>query len=81
MKYYVNDIIDGNSLTLSEYLDILLYGNYKKLYPNNCFPSNAMIEEYLKIIKNVSDEEIKKIILRFIVHEGGYGLNKFHIEF
>jgi len=81
MKYYTENIIDGNSLTLKEYLNILLNGDYKKLYPNNCFPSNDMIEEYLKLIKNASDEEIKKIIFRFIIHEGGYGLNRLHINY
>jgi restriction system protein len=80
MEYFVNDIIDGNSLTLNEFLNILLNENYQKLYPNNCFPSNEMLEEFIKTIKNTSDKDIKKIIFRFLIHEGTYRDNVLHKE-
>ena len=78
MKYFVNDIIDGNSLTLDKYLEILLSKKYKKLYPNNCFPSNEMLDSFLANIKNIPDSVIKQIIFRFIVKEGAYGTNILH---
>jgi restriction system protein len=81
MEYFVNDVIDGNSLTLNEFLDILINGNYLKLYPNNCFPSNKMLEEFLKIVKNMPDKDIKKIIFRFLIKEGTYGLDGLHKEY
>jgi len=75
MEYFVDDIIDGKSLTLTEYLDILLDDNYHKVYPHNCFPSNEMFEEFLAIVKDIPDAKIKKIIYRFIIKEGAYGSN------
>jgi len=80
MEYFVNDIIDGNSLTIDEYLEILLNGNYSKLYPNNCFPSSKMLDEFILKVKSISDKDIKKIIYRFIVKEGAYGLDNMHRE-
>lgn len=80
MEYIVDDIIDGNSLTLNEYLNILLSKNYLKVYPNKCFPSTKMLEEFLKAVKNTPDNDIKKIIFRFLVHEGAYGTSFWHKE-
>jgi len=80
MEYYVNDIIDGNSLTLDEYLEMLLSKNYSKVYPNHCFPSNEMFDEFISKIKSISDKDIKRIISRFIVRQGAYSENTFHRE-
>lgn len=80
MEYFVDDIIDGTTLTLSEYLNILFSKNYKKMYPNNYFPTDEMLNEYLEIIHNVSNNDIKKIIFRFLVQEGAYGIDNLHRE-
>ena len=81
MEYYVDDIIDGNSLTLEEYLEILLSNRYKKVYPNNCFPSNDMFDKFILRIKEIPDSVIFKIIYRFLVKEGAYGTNILHKKF
>jgi restriction system protein len=81
MEYYLDDIIDGNSLTLDEYLDMLLNGNFRKIYPNNCFPNNGMLEEYTSRINTYKEFDIKKVLFRFLVHGGSYGKDKWTKEF
>ena len=78
MKYFIDDIIDGNSLSLDEYLEILLHGNFLKLFPNNCFPSNEMLDEYLSMVKDIPEKEVKKLIYRYLVQEGSYGTDDIH---
>jgi hypothetical protein len=81
MEYFTGDIIDGRSLTLDEYLNFMLKDKNPKIYPNNCFPSTEMLEEFLKIVKDVSDKDIKILIYKFIIHEGAYGSNVFHRKY
>jgi restriction system protein len=81
MEYFMDDIIDGNSLTIDEYLRILLNGNHSKLYPNNCFPSNKMFDDFIPRVKTLTDKKIKKIIYRFIIKKGVYGANLSEREF
>jgi restriction system protein len=81
MKYYIDGIIDGNTLTLDEYLEIVLYKDYKKVYPNNCFPSNELLNEYISRIKEFDDRKVKQLLYRYLVQEGSYGLDELHKKF
>jgi restriction system protein len=80
MKYFVDDIIDGRSVTLKEFISILLSSNIPKIFPNNCFPTNEMFDEYIETIQIRSDDEIKEIIKRFIVQEGTYGTDGVRLQ-
>jgi restriction system protein len=73
MKYIIDDIIDGETISLEEFLSIVLSKDYHKVFPNNCFPSNAMLDEYIDTIKQRKDNDVKKLINLFLVHEGRYG--------
>lgn len=79
MKYYSDDIIDGTSLNLNEFLQ-MLFTKPDKIYPNNCFPTNELLDEYINTISDRSDDEVKNVINHFIVHEGSYGSDQLHLE-
>ena len=79
MKYFYEDVIDGRSIDLNEYLKIL-FNNPNKVFPNNCFPSNKHLDEYVMNIADRSEEEVKRLIDTFIVHEGTYDLDLLYFE-
>jgi restriction system protein len=80
MEYYIDGIIDGNTLTLDEYLEIVLHKDYKKVYPNNCFPSNKLLDEYISRIKEFDDKKVKQLLYRYLIQEGSYGSDELYKE-
>lgn len=79
MKYYFDDIINGTSLTLNEFLD-MLFTKPEKIFPNNCFPTNELLDEYINTISDRSDDVVKNLINYFIIHEGSYGSDLVNLE-
>jgi len=69
----MEDIIDGTTLSLNEWLDILFTDKAARLSPNCCFPTDKMRDEYLATIHERSEDEIKKLLRRFLVRSGYLG--------
>jgi hypothetical protein len=61
MKY-----IDGKKLTLDKFLQVLLSKYNTILVPNNHFPTDEMLNEFLQSIKERSDNEVKEILRAFL---------------
>lgn len=80
MKEFVDGVIDGTTISLEEWLKIIFSRNPFKVYPNNCFPTDEMKEEYLFKIQERSEEEVENLIRKFLVHSGYYGMDKYHIK-
>jgi restriction system protein len=59
--------IDGNKLTLEKYLQVLTTKLSVILAPNNHFPTDEMLNEFLLTIKQRSDIEIKEILRAFFI--------------
>jgi restriction system protein len=53
--------IDGKTLSLEKFIQILLTG-YPLLAPNNHFPTDDLLNEFLSTIKQRSDTEVKDIL-------------------
>lgn len=61
----LENIIYAKDLTLKEFLDKLISNDYGRLFPNNCFPTEEMMNEYLGSISQRTDNEIRSILRRF----------------
>jgi restriction system protein len=78
MEYFTKDIIDAKSLTLDEWLIHFLDSD--KIFPSNCFPTDSLLNEYISNIDNQTDLQVKHIIRRLLVHNGGYGQDERTID-
>lgn len=74
------EIIDSRELSLDEFLKILFSGEASKLFPDNHFPTEELLNEYLSTIHERSDNEIRGILRRFIVHNCTFGLDEFRAK-
>lgn len=72
------DYIDGEKLSLDEFLKVLFSKDSKKLFPNNCFPTERMGDLFIDNINEVSEKSIKNILRRFLVKNSTYGSDDFY---
>lgn len=73
-------IIEAKNLTLIEFINHLLSSNSINLFPNNCFPSNELFDEFLQKIHDYEEQIVLQIIERFLVHTGTYGHNEWFFK-
>jgi restriction system protein len=76
----LENIIYAKDLSLKEFLDKLISKDYGRLYPNNCFPTEEMMNEYLGSISQRNDNEIRSILRRFLIHNCTYGSDEFYAK-
>ncbi|OHD06733.1 MAG: hypothetical protein A2086_02555 [Spirochaetes bacterium GWD1_27_9] len=76
-----DDIIFGNTLDLNEWLRLLFSSQCNKVFPNNCFPTNKMLEDFIKNINNYNDDYIKNILRKLLVHTGSYGSDYYQAKY
>ena len=76
-----DEIIFAKDLQLSEFLNILKSKDYNRLFPNNCFPTEEMMNEYLDTISSRSDIEIRSILRKFIIHNCTFGADESNAQF
>lgn len=71
----LEDIIFAKELSLTDFLDKLLSREYYRLYPNNHFPTTEMTNEYLETIAQRTDNEIRAVLRRFLIHNCTFGFD------
>jgi restriction system protein len=76
----MNEYIDSTKLTLGEFLNKLNSKEYVRLFPNNHFPSEEMMNEYLSTIHERSDNHIRFILRRFLIHNCTFGHDDFYAK-
>lgn len=77
----MNEIIEGVKVTsVDEWLKILFSKDSTRLLPNCCFPSEEIENEFLSTIHTRSDEEIRKVLRKFLVHNCSYGADSYTLK-
>ena len=71
------EYIDGQKLTLDQFLKLLFSKDSKNMFPNNCFATEEMGDLFIKNINLVSEKDVKNILRKFLVHNSTYGSDKF----
>lgn len=65
--------IMASELSLEEWLSLLGTNKWKKVLPNNCFPTDKHREEYLSQVNNPTEKEFKNLARCFLNQSGYYG--------
>lgn len=76
----IENIIFAKDLTLVDFLDKLISKDFHRLYPNNCFPTEEMLDEYLSTIEQRTDNEIRSILRKFLIHNSTFGSDEFYAK-
>ncbi|MBN2881808.1 restriction endonuclease [Candidatus Woesearchaeota archaeon] len=74
------ETIFAKELSLEEFLEKLISKDYGRLFPNNCFPTEEMMNEYLDNVSKRTDNEILSILRKFLIHNCTFGLDEFRAE-
>ncbi len=73
-------MIEAGKLSLTEFLDTLFSKKVNELFPNNHFPTEQMMNEFLSTIKLRNDKEIKNILRKFLVHNCSFGIDEVYAK-
>ena len=76
----IEETIFAKELSLSEFLEKLNSMDYGRLFPNNCFPTEEMMNEYLDTVYERTDNEIRSILRKFLIHNCTFGLDEFNAQ-
>lgn len=76
----IEETIFAKDLTLSDFLYKLCSKDYNRLYPNNCFPTEKMMNEFLSTIDQRTDNEIRSILRKFLIHNNTYGSDELYAK-
>ncbi|OMF50678.1 restriction endonuclease [Paenibacillus peoriae] len=77
---YSPDLIKNGKMSLSDWLDLMNSTNREKLYPNNCFPSDKFLHEYVSNMKGIKEIDFKKLLRMLLVNSCSYGVDDFNAE-
>ena len=75
----MKDYIQGKELSLSVFLKNLFSENRSRLFPNNHFPTDKMLNEFLDTIKERSDKLILAVLRTFIIHNCTFNIDRLRI--
>ncbi|MFS3915623.1 restriction endonuclease [Bacillus australimaris] len=72
----INRLIKEGKMTLEKWLNLVLSNNDEKVLPNNCFPSDVFLNEYINKIDDYSLIEFNSLLRILLVHSGNYGIDE-----
>ena len=70
------DLIKEGKMSLNNWLDLMDSEKREKLFPNNCFPSEDFLRQYINRIEEFSEEDIKNLLRLLIVNTGSFGADE-----
>ncbi|WP_371176326.1 restriction endonuclease [Bacillus atrophaeus] len=73
---FVPRLIKEDKMTLEKWIELMNSDKRDKLFPNNCFPSDDYLNQYINKIQDYSDKEFKRLLRMLIVNSGSYGTDK-----
>lgn len=79
MRYFLDDIIDANSIDYELWYSLFMSKN-EKLYPNTCFPNDDFREKYIAEVQNKKEAEVKFLLRRLLVHSGHFGADNRYLS-
>ncbi|MDM5361163.1 restriction endonuclease [Peribacillus sp. ACCC06369] len=73
---YCPTLIEEGNMSLDKWLGLMKTPKRAKLFPNNCFPSEEYLNEYINRIQEFSDDEFKDLLRMLIVVTQSYGTDE-----
>jgi restriction system protein len=74
------ETIDVSKYCLNDWLEIVFNPPKDKLFISNEFPSDKVKQEYLNTIHLRSDEEVKILLLKFLMWSGTIPMDELHLQ-
>jgi restriction system protein len=70
------NLIQAGKMTLEDWLKIMASKDRNRLFPNNCFPSEDFLEQYIDRINSFNEKEFKDLLRMLLVNTCNYGLDE-----
>jgi restriction system protein len=67
MKRY---FVDASTLQFDEWLGIILSNEFDQLINGKSFPSDQVMDQFISVIHDLSEEQIKTVLRRFLIRTG-----------
>jgi restriction system protein len=71
-------LIKSGKMTLDNWLDIMASADRNRLFPNNCFPSEEFLEQYIGRVNTFTEKEFRDLIRKLLVNTCNYGIDEEH---
>lgn len=75
-----SQVSNVEDLTVDEWLSLIFDPSPDAFIPDHRFPTDRHLDEYISTIQKRSDNEIRRLLLRFLVQSGAFGIDKFRLE-
>ncbi|MFB2348490.1 restriction endonuclease [Priestia megaterium] len=69
-------LIREDKLTLDGWLQLMNSDDRRRLLPNNCFPTDEFLDQYIDRINEFNDKEFKNLLRMLMVNPRGYETDK-----
>ena len=73
-------LIKNGKTSLEDWLEVMFSNERDRLYPNNCFPSDEFLNEYISKIDEISETDFKKLLRMLLVNSCSYGVDEMNEE-
>jgi restriction system protein len=67
-------------MSLDSWLELMYSKKRELLYPNNCFPTDEFLHEYLKKMNEIDEEDFYKLLRMLLVNSATYGIDHLNAE-
>ncbi|OUL17652.1 hypothetical protein BV372_34810 [Nostoc sp. T09] len=74
------EVINVNGISLDDWLKLVFNSPPDKTFISYEFPTNQHREQFIANIQDRTEEEIEKLLLRFLIPSGSLGIDKFHLQ-
>lgn len=74
------EILDTEKMSLEDWLDIVFNPPQNKTFINYMFPTNKHCEEYLQSINDRSEQEVIRLIYKFLIPSGTLGIDSWNLR-
>lgn len=71
-------LIEEGKMTLEKWIELMSSDKKDWIFPNNCFPSDDYLQQYINKIEDYSIQEFKSLLRILLVHSGNYGIDEYN---
>ncbi|BDG82328.1 MULTISPECIES: restriction endonuclease [Bacillus] len=75
---FIPRLIKEGKMTLEKWIELMNSDKGDRIFPNNCFPSDDYLNQYINKIDQYSIQEFKNLLRMLLVHSGNYGIDEYN---
>lgn len=73
-------LIEKGEMSLARWLELMNSNNRDRIYPNNCFPSDDFLNQYITQMQEINEADFKELLRMLLVNSGFYGVDEMNAE-